>query len=152
MGCTDCDANACYDRILPVVLLLIFFKAGLPYAMCTFFAQLLYTMCYHMTTVFGISRQVNYFGLLATVLGIRQGSTDRPPGWALISDIILKVYHRMCHRYNIADPDRQVTIQQNTDMFVNNATLLHNSQRLNTSSQQLMQQIQHDAETWGQLL
>eukprot|EP00957_Ditylum_brightwellii_P169084 12869246-Ditylum_brightwellii.AAC.1 len=30
-GCTDCDAKACYDRIVPLVLLLAYFKAGLPY-------------------------------------------------------------------------------------------------------------------------
>eukprot|EP00957_Ditylum_brightwellii_P054598 4136978-Ditylum_brightwellii.AAC.1 len=28
-GCTDCDAKACYDRIIPLVLLLAYFKAGL---------------------------------------------------------------------------------------------------------------------------
>eukprot|EP00957_Ditylum_brightwellii_P149423 11379814-Ditylum_brightwellii.AAC.1 len=27
LGCTDCNAKACYDRILPIVLLLVYFKA-----------------------------------------------------------------------------------------------------------------------------
>eukprot|EP00957_Ditylum_brightwellii_P106153 8097987-Ditylum_brightwellii.AAC.1 len=30
-GCTDCNAKACYDRIIPLVLLLTYFKAGMPY-------------------------------------------------------------------------------------------------------------------------
>eukprot|EP00957_Ditylum_brightwellii_P061508 4668040-Ditylum_brightwellii.AAC.1 len=32
--CTDCDAKACYDRIVPIILLLSYFKAGLPYHDC----------------------------------------------------------------------------------------------------------------------
>eukprot|EP00957_Ditylum_brightwellii_P082498 6271966-Ditylum_brightwellii.AAC.1 len=26
-GCTDCDTKACYDRIVPTILLLAYFKA-----------------------------------------------------------------------------------------------------------------------------
>eukprot|EP00957_Ditylum_brightwellii_P182531 13904314-Ditylum_brightwellii.AAC.1 len=35
-GCTDCDAKACYDRIIPIVLLLAYCKAGMPYNTCIF--------------------------------------------------------------------------------------------------------------------
>eukprot|EP00957_Ditylum_brightwellii_P210872 15365507-Ditylum_brightwellii.AAC.1 len=35
-GCTNCDAKACCDRIIPLVLLLAYFKAGLPYQCCFF--------------------------------------------------------------------------------------------------------------------
>eukprot|EP00957_Ditylum_brightwellii_P063391 4811504-Ditylum_brightwellii.AAC.3 len=62
---------------------------------------------------------------------------DGPPGWALISDIILKVYHMLYHGCKMADPDRLVTIQCNIDMFVDDAALLHNNLHLNTSAQQL---------------
>eukprot|EP00957_Ditylum_brightwellii_P154943 11793243-Ditylum_brightwellii.AAC.1 len=51
-GCTNCNTKACYDRIVPIILLLAYFMAG--------------------------------------VFGIGQGSTDGPPGWTFISDIILK--------------------------------------------------------------
>eukprot|EP00957_Ditylum_brightwellii_P054422 4123099-Ditylum_brightwellii.AAC.1 len=76
LGCTDCNAKACYDQILPIVLLLMYFKAGLPYTACLFFAKLLYQMRYHVTTAYGKSIMVNYFGLLTAVFGICQGSTD----------------------------------------------------------------------------
>eukprot|EP00957_Ditylum_brightwellii_P051026 3869311-Ditylum_brightwellii.AAC.1 len=67
IGCTNCDAKACYNRILPIVLLLAYFKAGLLYEACLFFATLLYNMGYYMTTAFGISTLVNFFGLFAAV-------------------------------------------------------------------------------------
>eukprot|EP00957_Ditylum_brightwellii_P143649 10944499-Ditylum_brightwellii.AAC.1 len=35
-GCADCNAKVCYDRIIPLVLLLAYFKAGLPYQCCFF--------------------------------------------------------------------------------------------------------------------
>eukprot|EP00957_Ditylum_brightwellii_P141393 10773117-Ditylum_brightwellii.AAC.1 len=44
-------------------------------------------------------------------------------------------------------------IQCNADMFVDNATLLYNNgNKFNTSAQQLMNHIQHDAEIWRRLL
>eukprot|EP00957_Ditylum_brightwellii_P107918 8231972-Ditylum_brightwellii.AAC.1 len=30
-GCTNCNAKACYDRIVPLVLIIAYFEAGLPY-------------------------------------------------------------------------------------------------------------------------
>eukprot|EP00957_Ditylum_brightwellii_P176285 13422662-Ditylum_brightwellii.AAC.1 len=76
-GCTNCDAKACYNRIVPVILLLAYFKAG--------------------------------------VFGIGQGSTDGSPGWTLISNIILKVYHRMCKEYTMQDPTKEIKIKCNAD-------------------------------------
>eukprot|EP00957_Ditylum_brightwellii_P163203 12427210-Ditylum_brightwellii.AAC.1 len=37
-------------------------------------------------------------------------------------------------------------------MFVDDASLLHNNKRLDADASTLMAHIQHDAETWGQLL
>eukprot|EP00978_Attheya_sp_CCMP212_P026026 scaffold84859_cov54-Attheya_sp.AAC.1 len=45
---TDCDAKACYDRILTTIAALTNYKAGLPEHMCTFFAKALKQMRYHM--------------------------------------------------------------------------------------------------------
>eukprot|EP00957_Ditylum_brightwellii_P182939 13934988-Ditylum_brightwellii.AAC.2 len=90
---------------------------------------------------------------MASVYEIGQGSTNRPPGWTLISTIILKVYHRMCKGCAITNPAQKMKIQCNTDIFVDNATLLHNNgNKFNTPAQQLMNHIQHNAEIWGQLL
>eukprot|EP00957_Ditylum_brightwellii_P211273 15365983-Ditylum_brightwellii.AAC.1 len=111
LGCTYCDTKACYDWILPIILILVYFKAGLPYSTCIFFVQLLHDMKYPMTTVLGISTLVNYFGFITAVFGIRQGSTDRPPGWDLIRDIILKVYHWICKGCQMIDPSQKLKQQ-----------------------------------------
>eukprot|EP00957_Ditylum_brightwellii_P077646 5900957-Ditylum_brightwellii.AAC.1 len=54
-GCTNCDAKACYDRIILIVLLLAYYKAGLPYNTYIFLTTLLYNMKYYITTAFGIA-------------------------------------------------------------------------------------------------
>ena len=95
-GFTDCDAKACYDRIIPLILLLAYYKKGLPYETCCFFARILYNMEHTITTAYGPGSKVNYHGLIASVLGIGQGSTDGPSGWTCISDPILKTYHKRC--------------------------------------------------------
>eukprot|EP00957_Ditylum_brightwellii_P104027 7925483-Ditylum_brightwellii.AAC.3 len=79
------------------------------------------------------------------VFGIGQGSTDGPPGWALKSDLIFKVYHWMSKGRQMADPTSTIKVTCNADMFVDNATLLHNKQ-YNTLATQLMVRVQHDAE------
>eukprot|EP00957_Ditylum_brightwellii_P061698 4681819-Ditylum_brightwellii.AAC.1 len=50
------------------------------------------------------------------------------------------------------DPTREIKIKCNADMFVDDAPLLHNDKRLDADAITLMAHIQHDAETWGQLL
>ena len=95
--CTDYDAKACYVRILPIVLLLTYFKVGFLYAMCVFFAHLLYNIKYFITTAYGPGAKCNYFGLFVPLFKIVQGSTDGPTGWTCISDIALKCYHKMCN-------------------------------------------------------
>eukprot|EP00978_Attheya_sp_CCMP212_P034030 scaffold140589_cov66-Attheya_sp.AAC.1 len=37
----DCDAKACYDRILPALIALVYFQAGLALHICSLFARTL---------------------------------------------------------------------------------------------------------------
>eukprot|EP00957_Ditylum_brightwellii_P208734 15358719-Ditylum_brightwellii.AAC.1 len=145
-GCMDNNAKACYGCIIPIILLLTYVKVDLLYATAVFFSHILYNMKYHLTTIFGISPLVNYFGLLAAVFGISQGSTDGPPGWACISDIILKYYHRLCKGCTIHDPGGLITVKCNADMFVDDSTLMHNSPEIDIPLQKLMENIQYDFE------
>eukprot|EP00957_Ditylum_brightwellii_P211481 15366217-Ditylum_brightwellii.AAC.1 len=54
-GCTNNNAKACYDRIVPTFFLLAYVKVGLPYTTAVFFSHILCNMKYHLTTVFGVS-------------------------------------------------------------------------------------------------
>ena len=70
--CTDCDAKSCYDRIIPMVLLLAYVKAGLPYKTAKFFVKLLYKMRYRISTAYGLGAKVNFMvGTLFFCPGIR---------------------------------------------------------------------------------
>ena len=54
---TDCDAKACYDRVLPHVLYLCYSKMGLPSQDCVWLARILTQMKYHMLTKHGPSEK-----------------------------------------------------------------------------------------------
>eukprot|EP00957_Ditylum_brightwellii_P127779 9745022-Ditylum_brightwellii.AAC.1 len=73
---TDNNAKAYYDCIIPLILLLAYVKAGLPYTAAVFFSILLYNMKYYITTAFKFAPLSSAFGLFAVVYRIRQGSTD----------------------------------------------------------------------------
>eukprot|EP00957_Ditylum_brightwellii_P191679 14592467-Ditylum_brightwellii.AAC.1 len=81
-ACMDCDAKVYFDRILPIVLLLAYFKAWLPYDTCAFSASILYNMQYYIMTALGVAAAANYFELFGpAIYGIGQGATDGPLGW-----------------------------------------------------------------------
>eukprot|EP00957_Ditylum_brightwellii_P186387 14191510-Ditylum_brightwellii.AAC.1 len=131
----DNDAKACYDQIIPLILLLAYIKAGLPYATAVFFANILYNMHYQLTAAFGTSSYIHCFGFVVAVFGIGQGSTNGPPGCACINNIILKCYHSMCNRCTIKDPGGQLKVKCNADKFVNDNKLMHNSSDFDISLQ-----------------
>eukprot|EP00957_Ditylum_brightwellii_P029282 2213422-Ditylum_brightwellii.AAC.1 len=83
-GCTDCNAKACYDQIIPLVLLLAYYKAGLPYLIGVLLITLLYNMQYYIVKAFGTAKFVNTYHLFQALFAISQGSTDGPLGWACI--------------------------------------------------------------------
>ena len=56
-GLIDYDTKACYDSIIPLMLLLSYFKKGLPYEACVFFIHMLYNMRYYITTVFSCGQK-----------------------------------------------------------------------------------------------
>eukprot|EP00957_Ditylum_brightwellii_P187306 14265107-Ditylum_brightwellii.AAC.1 len=102
--CIDNSLKVCYNHIIPLILLLAYVKVGLPYAAAVSFSTLLYNMKYYITTSFGLALLAKSFGFLAAVYGIGQGSTDGPPGWTYISDMLLKCYHKIYKGCTIQDP------------------------------------------------
>ena len=105
-----------------------------------------------ITTAYGPGSKVNYHGLIASVFGIGQRSTDGPSGWTFISDPILKTYHKRCIGCSLQDPSNTIKVQANADMFVDDNTLAHNISNKDAEPEELMFQIQNDTETWGRLL
>eukprot|EP00957_Ditylum_brightwellii_P101533 7737860-Ditylum_brightwellii.AAC.1 len=151
-GCTDCDTKACYNRIIPLILILVYFKAGLPYQCCFFLATILDNLRYVLATAFGEAPYVNWHMFIVAVFGIGQGATDGPAVWLFISNVILKCYSWLAHRCKIFGPSKDNHILADADMFVVDNTLMHNSPHFDISADELTKQIQADAELWGCLL
>lgn len=54
------NAKACYNRIIPLELILAYLKMGLPYKTCVFFEQMLYHMIYYIAIAFKLGTKTNY--------------------------------------------------------------------------------------------
>ena len=91
---TDCDATACYDRIIPILLYLCYSKAGLPHLTCLWLCRALTTMKYHMSTGAGISEEYSESTPTRKLYGVGQGATDAPSGWLFVSVIISRTYDK----------------------------------------------------------
>eukprot|EP00957_Ditylum_brightwellii_P042044 3183980-Ditylum_brightwellii.AAC.1 len=78
---TDCDAKACYDRIITIITALVECKAGLPANACILLAKALKQMEYSIVTAYGPSTIMNRHTKDNPLYGIGQGPTDAPPGW-----------------------------------------------------------------------
>eukprot|EP00957_Ditylum_brightwellii_P170877 13006059-Ditylum_brightwellii.AAC.1 len=151
-ACTDFNAKACYDHMLPIVLSLVYCKVGLPYDTFVVFASLLYNMQFYITTAFGVAAQANFFGLIGPVLGIGQDAIDEPLGWLCTADIVLKCYEYLAKGCIMQDPMQTIVQKANSAMFVDDAFHHHNGTNKNIPPKHLMQNICTDNEIWGRLI
>ena len=145
---TDCDATACYDRVVPILLYLCYSKAGLPHHLCLWLCRALTTMKYHMTTSTGISEQFSEATADRRIYGVGQGATDAPSGWLFVSVIISNTYNKFAKGCNISDPSRQQHIKWTHIMFVDDTYLVH----MATHNMSLPQVIQNDVTAWNEIL
>eukprot|EP00957_Ditylum_brightwellii_P034464 2613980-Ditylum_brightwellii.AAC.1 len=58
----------------------------------------------------------------------------------------------MVHGCTFICPEQKISAKVNADMFVDDATLLHNAIVFNTTAIQLMEQIKHDSKLWDGLV
>eukprot|EP00957_Ditylum_brightwellii_P146590 11159753-Ditylum_brightwellii.AAC.1 len=57
----------------------------------------------------------------------------------------------MSHGCQMTDPTKAIKVKCNTDMFMDDTTLMH-SDKLTIQATQLIQHMQHNANVWGRLL
>eukprot|EP00957_Ditylum_brightwellii_P027560 2083630-Ditylum_brightwellii.AAC.1 len=65
----DCDARACYNRMVATVTGLALHKAGLPIRMSSFLIKTLKKIRYYMNTAYGISTETNQHSSTSPVHG-----------------------------------------------------------------------------------
>eukprot|EP00978_Attheya_sp_CCMP212_P014098 scaffold35789_cov28-Attheya_sp.AAC.1 len=104
----DCDAKACYDRILLALIALVYFQAGLALHICSLFARTLKMMKFYMITAFGVSKEYNQHSGEEPSYGCGQGAIDGPPCWTLISNVIIKSHNKKAHGSILADPIKTI--------------------------------------------
>jgi hypothetical protein len=148
----DCDAKACYDRILPALIALLYYKAGLVLNLCILFARALKQMNYHMVTAYGVSKESNQHSDNDPSYGMGQGAADGPGGWSLVSNVIVKSHNQKAYGSLITDPIKTIKVHRSADSFVDDTTLVVNAPRQNTSAKTIMSRVQHDLASWSKFL
>ena len=147
---TDCDARACYDRVLPILLSLCYSKMGLPEDDCIWLSRALVNMEYHMVTEHGISLQTSKTDKNGPIFGIGQGSTDAPAGWLLLTTILSKLYDRSVRGCCLHNPTKDKSVHWTHTMFVDDAYLIHAATKPNVSSSELKNIVQYDLNKWNE--
>jgi hypothetical protein len=148
---TDVDATACYDRIIPCIMWLSYFKAGATWNLVQLFATALRNLTYYIVTAFGKSDRFNKHFPWSQFLGPGQGATDSPFAWALISSFLIFVYNKRAHGCHFEDPTGEFSWKRAIDMFVDDAYLYHLI-ALGLGASALMAIITHDISSWSKIL
>jgi hypothetical protein len=148
---TDVDATACYDRMVPALIWLGYFKAGATWNIVQLFALALLNLKYFIVTAFGISLLANQHSDLSQFLGPGQGATDAPFAWALISTYLICAYKKQAHGCTLKDPTGKITWKRAINMFVDDSYLFHALLRF-LGAIALMALIAHDISKWSKLL
>eukprot|EP00957_Ditylum_brightwellii_P092025 7005901-Ditylum_brightwellii.AAC.1 len=149
---TDCDAKACYDRIVAILTSLAEYKAGLPSEACILLVKALKQMQYTMLTVYVPSEITNHHRLNNPLHGIGQSPTDAPVGCTFLTDICTKCCDKVAHGFTITHPTRTIPTTQNVKQFVDDNKLAHNGGKHNATALELMAMIQHDTTMWDLIL
>eukprot|EP00957_Ditylum_brightwellii_P083765 6367134-Ditylum_brightwellii.AAC.1 len=111
-GIIDCDAVACYDRIIPSVASIAETNAGAPEEVPITFAKTLKEMKDHMSTAKVISEQYKRNTEDSLKYGFGQGATDSPTKWNLMDNIIAKAYNKKAKGCILKDPTKTVVKKQ----------------------------------------
>ena len=86
---TDVDATACYNRIAVSLQWLSYAKAGATQNIIQLLAKALENLQYFIATSFGLSTKKNQHSKEDQFHGPRQGATDGPFCWAILSMMII---------------------------------------------------------------
>eukprot|EP00957_Ditylum_brightwellii_P136928 10442580-Ditylum_brightwellii.AAC.1 len=100
---TDCDAKACYDKVITIIIALAESKARLSTSACRFLAKALKQMNYSMVTVYEPSEISNQHA--------ENSPVHAPPVWTLNVDICKTYYNKEAHRFHLSNPSGNITIQ-----------------------------------------
>eukprot|EP00957_Ditylum_brightwellii_P151445 11533394-Ditylum_brightwellii.AAC.1 len=97
-GITDYNTKACYNRIMPELLALLYAKARYPTQVVDLLYSALIKLEYYMTMAFGESENNSTSKINHLLFGIGQGATDGPSGWTYHTNMITMLYNKRAGR------------------------------------------------------
>eukprot|EP00957_Ditylum_brightwellii_P197051 15012030-Ditylum_brightwellii.AAC.1 len=126
---TDCDAKACYNRIIPAVSALLETEAGCPTEVSTTLARTLEKLEYHPTTAKSVSVLTSKH--TEETLGYRTGLgvKDSPGKLTLTDNNIITCYKKLMIVLLMEDPMGTIHSKRALIKFVDDATLFHNLEK-----------------------
>jgi hypothetical protein len=142
------DAKACFDRIIENISNLTLLSEGLSPKIAKLHSQTLTKIKYYLKTGHGISTINNGHMKPDAFYGSGQGAADSMPRWALLSDLIIKLYNKRARSDNIESlisHQRLITLIR---AYVDDTNCLMTCKNIDD----LIALIQHNATTWERLL
>eukprot|EP00978_Attheya_sp_CCMP212_P034031 scaffold140589_cov66-Attheya_sp.AAC.2 len=109
-------------------------------------------MKFYMIIAFGVSTEYNQHSGEEPSYGCRQGATDGPPCWTLISNVIIKSHNKKAHGSILADPIKTIKVKRSVDMFVDNSSLIVNAANPTLTAETIMERTQNDITSWSKFL
>eukprot|EP00957_Ditylum_brightwellii_P132680 10116776-Ditylum_brightwellii.AAC.1 len=107
-GTTECDAVACYGRMIVGPTSIVQTNAGTLEEVSVMFARTLEKMKYHMSTEKGISEEYKYHSEEHPSHGTGQGACDSPLKWNFNDNILVKAYSKKAYGCIIHDPTKNI--------------------------------------------
>lgn len=144
------DSKACYNWILVSLSNLACRNQGLHGLVANLYTQTLELMQYYPKHNLGLSKKSNGHVHPDPFHSISQGSGDSSTWWGFVSDKIIQVYNKTCHKAQIMSPISTKSFLEGAQLFGDDASLLiHQPQNSSTS---LVSKIRLNAQKWEKLL
>jgi hypothetical protein len=146
------DATACFDHMIPSLVMLSLRAYGIPEGIVTLLGKTLEQMCYRIKTKIDISKHYYQHTDDTSIYGIGQGSTGSPCFWLLNSIIIFNVMAKIAHGLLFSDPAGIKTLKRTMEAFVDDTHVAVDDSETPYTSSELAQVLQIDAQHWEKLL
>ena len=153
LALTSYDAMACYDRIIPSLAMLVSRKYGVDKSVTKANSETLRNAIYRIKTDVGLAETGYTHDNDRPIYGTGQGSGNSPAIWCFLSSTLFDCYDTKAHRANYQDPTGTVTATLGMIGFVDDCGSQTNDSPLeNDSTNNILQQVSHNAQLWTNLL
>jgi hypothetical protein len=147
----DCDATACYDRMIPSQCMILAAREGVPENAIKTQLRILEENKYKVKTAHGVSPTSFRNSISHTILGMLQGSAAVGALWGLVSTLLFTVLGQRSQRARFPSPRPGFCPKRDGEAFVDDTTLW-NTLPGGSSVTRVVANAAHKAQTWAKLL